>query len=160
MGFIQKRSGPLKFIVLVLGGCSSLLLTACHKNTANTSREKGGPVTETGYVDLIAPTNYSPVRGVVCESLSSKDGALTGACYDLSGPSVALTKEHISQQAAVTLQTKIDQGFFPNPRQFVMETGILCDLEEKQCWFVDENDSSSPIKAPKHTKALFGFKPE
>ncbi len=56
----------MKFATLTMIVAASLL-GAC---TRQAPPEKGGPVTAHDYVDLIPPTNYSPVRGVLCESLS------------------------------------------------------------------------------------------
>ena len=126
-----------------------------------TSLEKSGTVPATGYFDLIPPTNYSPVRGVLCESLTIKDGELSGACYDMSGPSIALTKKYISGQAAQDLQSKINRGGFSNAEEFLMETNILCNLLERRCWFHAKGvNNFLKTEAPKHTQALFGFLPE
>jgi len=128
-------------------------LAGCNKSPA-ASLEKGGPVTATGYVDLSPPTSYSPRRGVLCESYSSTpDGKPTGECFDLSGPSVALTLKHISPEAADKLQADIDAGRFPNPRRFKTGTGTVCDLDAQKCWF--EREGQPDIEAPKHTLALF-----
>lgn len=145
-----------------LKGCMLMCLLAifpgCREHTSLAPLEKGGPVTATGYVDLIPPTNYSPVRGVLCESLSiDENGALSGSCYDLNGPSVPLTRKYISDPAATALKKKIEMGAFKNSRRFTMETGIVCDVDERRCWFTRRGTDFEEVEAPKHTKALFGF---
>ena len=120
------------------------------------SAEKGGPVTAEGYVDLMPPTTYSPVRGVLCERHSiDENGDKTGACYDLKGPSVILTKKYISQPAATKLQDRLDRGDFPNVRRFEMDSDIMCDLDARTCNFTKQLGFVKSSPAPLHTQALF-----
>lgn len=138
--------------------CISILsfaLLSCVDNKPEKVTANNDALETDGYIDLHPPTSYSPMRGVLCESLSvDSNGRATGECFDRSGPSVLLTRKYISQEASEALQNDIDNGRFPQVGHFETRTGTVCDLEAKQCW-LKRGPLSTKIDAPRYTRALF-----
>lgn len=138
----------------------SMALSGCGDEVTPSLERKSGTVTPTGYVDLIPPTNYSPIRGVICESLNSTDGHLAGACFDLEGPSEKWTRKYISDQAADDLMENYGGLFDPERGYFEMKTKIACSLVIRECRSIDGTSFERGVTLIAHTEALFGFSPE
>ena len=138
----------------------SMALSGGGGEAAPSLERKSGTVTPTGYVDLIPPTNYSPIRGVICESLNSTDGHLAGACFDLEGPSEKWTRKYISDQAADDLMENYGGLFDPERGYFEMKTKIACSLVIRECRSIDGTSFERGVTLIAHTEALFGFSPE
>ncbi|MFN3211955.1 MAG: hypothetical protein ACE37M_02505 [Henriciella sp.] len=138
----------------------SFFACGCSASESPTRESKSGAVSPTGYVDLIPPTNYSPIRGVICESLNTVDGEGAGACFDLDGPSERWTREYISERAATDLVQNYEIMFDRETGIFQLKTRIACSLDDQECRSTENADYESGVLMEAHTAALFGFKPE
>ncbi|MHA7858744.1 MAG: YcgJ family protein [Henriciella sp.] len=144
------------FLTLLCSIACSLLISSTQDSAPHRER-KAGEVFATGYVDLIPPTNYSPFRGVVCESLGTKNGALTGVCYDREGASVEWTRCFISDEAARILESQLSSSNSARPDVFVMGSKIACSTQNEICRSTELKEFPYGEVMPAHTKAIFGF---
>jgi hypothetical protein len=68
---------------------------------------------------------HSPTSGVLCDRISQ-------SCYDRQGVSVGLTRQHFGSVAANRVMAALAGR--PQPRDFRLSNGALCDLQAERCW--------------------------
>lgn len=92
------------------------------------------------------PSVYFPIDRVVCDRK-------VWACFDSFGASVPLTKAHLGDDAARSLENRITRaGKTWNPNRFVLSNGVECLVAKKTCYV----RAGSEEVDPSTTNQLFG----
>ncbi|MCP9928650.1 YcgJ family protein [Cyanobium sp. CH-040] len=88
----------------------------------------------------------SPAPGVVCDRI-----AMT--CFNGSGPSVDLTRQHLGNSAALRLSASLSGR--PPASEFRLSNGAVCSVRESTCW----TDSRRKRVSDALTRDLFAASP-